>query len=135
MRAQSQLDTPGIPQHKGKSFVVSCCVVSRNIFLLGQDPLPSLKSTVVGSDRAKFPQLTQFSPMEVCFLVLEPHFCCHFVPCKLHLILDFRPFGVAQDRFWILDSAESALKSRNQFGMRRAPFFGLHLLNKIQIAN
>src|SRR5918999_4618568 len=22
--------------------------------------------------------------MKVCLLVLEPHFCCQFVPCKLH---------------------------------------------------
>jgi hypothetical protein len=26
-------------------------------------------------------------PMEVCFLVLEPHFCCQFVLCKLCQIL------------------------------------------------
>jgi hypothetical protein len=40
-----------------------------------------------GSDHAKFAQLRQFPPMEACFLALEPHFCCQFVPCKLHQIL------------------------------------------------
>ena len=39
------------------------------------------------SDHAKFPQLRQSSPMEACFLVLEPHFCCQIGLCKLHQIL------------------------------------------------
>ena len=41
-------------------------------------------ATVVESDHAKLPQLQQFPPMKACFLVLEPHFCCQFAPCKLH---------------------------------------------------
>src|SRR4030095_3435228 len=40
-----------------------------------------------GSDHAKFAELRQFSPMEACFLVLEPHFCCQISLCKLRQIL------------------------------------------------
>src|SRR5262249_46338775 len=62
--------------------------------------------------------------MEVCFLVLEPHFCCQIVPCK------FRPinFGFSTLRrcsgqlldFRFRPNHRSNL--RNQFTMRR-PFF------------
>jgi len=48
--------------------------------------------------------------MEVCFLVLDLIFAVNLSSCKLHPI----NFG-----FLILDSDGSALKSRNQFGMRR----------------
>src|SRR5262245_49390280 len=63
--------------------------------------------------------------MKVCFVVLEPHFGCQFVPpvSFTQSILDFRPFGVARDRFWILDYAESALKSKKSVRDARPPFF------------
>ena len=39
-------------------------------------------------------------PMDACFLVLEPHFCCPIGLCKLHPInFGFSTLRVAQDRF------------------------------------
>ena len=69
--------------------------------------------------------------MEAWFLVLEPHFCCQFVLCKLHSInFEFstlrRCSGQVLD-FGFRPNHRSNL--RNQFAMR-PPFFALHLLNK-----
>jgi hypothetical protein len=75
-------------------------------------------------------------PFKVCFLVLEL-LCCQIGLCKLHSI----NFGFSTLRrcsgqvldFGLGPNHRSNL--RNQFTMRRPPFFALHLLNKIQIAN